>query len=773
MYLDRDASKARIREAENARRNRAEIVRARSTGQISRRDLFRWGLFTGSGLLLAKHGLSHLAPSAYAQVPTGAPRSPLFGVKKFSTELLRMRHIEPVDMTPGMIGSTKVAYFQGMPGELPAKQFSYHNEFDANPNDLLYRNVLANTPGSPHRGPIEGRPSGAAFAHQRWNEFFPKKGHVLSWGQVQSGFKFHPNFPVTQNPNSVWSFGSGRMVRGQMPFLIKARYGESILMRVYNNTPVNPEENGGFGHNELQFHFHNAHNAAESDGATGAHHLPGTFYDYLWGTCLARRDKINTDASDPRASGPTDDGGTLKVPGDFREIQGSLWAHDHRFFYTAENVYKGNFGLVNMYSGPDRGNEELNDGINKCLPSGWRKSWGNIDFDVNLFISDAAWDKDGQYFFDIFTTDGFLGDVPLVNMQYAPVMRVLPRKYRLRLINGGMSRFVKLCITSPQNKAIPFQFIANDGNFVNSPITLTVLDEQSTAERYDIVVDFSAFKPGDKLHLVNLLKQTDGRKPDKAVSIADAFKGESNDPMVGPIMQFLVSSSVPSVDAPGQINYSTRVDKSKVPAILTEQIPVVTPVRERHFEWKRGSGDSRNTPDGECIPSCSEIATAFPWSVRVNGETTHSFNATRVSTLLPKPGEIEHWTYQNGGGGWDHPIHLHFEEGVTISRPGSSIPATERLVRKDVWRLRPGGSVKFQVQFGEFGGSYVQHCHNTVHEDFAMLMRIQLLTQRAGQEAQAKVTMTPIPTWDGIHWLRPEVLPEGDPTRGAFQIGKV
>ena len=23
-----------------------------------------------------------------------------------------------------------------------------------------------------------------------------------------------------------------------------------------------------------------------------------------------------------------------------------MWAHDHRFFFTAENVYKGNFGMV-------------------------------------------------------------------------------------------------------------------------------------------------------------------------------------------------------------------------------------------------------------------------------------------------------------------------------------------------------------------------------------------------------------------------------------------
>ena len=29
------------------------------------------------------------------------------------------------------------------------------------------------------------------------------------------------------------------------------------------------------------------------------------------------------------------------------------------------------------------------------------------------------------------------------------------------------------------------------------------------------------------------------------------------------------------------------------------------------------------------------------------------------------------------------------------------------------------------MQFGEYGGSYVQH-GNTVHEDFVLLMRIQL-----------------------------------------------
>ena len=108
------------------------------------------------------------------------------------------------------------------------------------------------------------------------------------------------------------------------PPLIKARYGEPICMRVYNNTPVNREDNNGFGRNETQLHFHNAHNGAQSDGATGAHRFPGTFYDYRWSTTLARRDKINTAATDPRASGPDDNGGLIKAPGDWRELQGSM-----------------------------------------------------------------------------------------------------------------------------------------------------------------------------------------------------------------------------------------------------------------------------------------------------------------------------------------------------------------------------------------------------------------------------------------------------------------
>src|SRR5881398_3088685 len=91
MFLPSKASKLRIREAQNARRNRQEIIKALADGQITRRDLFKWGLFTAGGLLLWKHGLNPFVRSAYADssIPTGLPRSPLFGVQAFTQPMPR------------------------------------------------------------------------------------------------------------------------------------------------------------------------------------------------------------------------------------------------------------------------------------------------------------------------------------------------------------------------------------------------------------------------------------------------------------------------------------------------------------------------------------------------------------------------------------------------------------------------------------------------------------------------------------------------------------
>jgi len=90
MWLHKKSLPSRLRAAENARRNRQEILKAWSQGQISRRDLLKWGIFSMGGVLVAKSGLSPFVGTARADnIPTGLPPSPLFGVKDFSTPMPR------------------------------------------------------------------------------------------------------------------------------------------------------------------------------------------------------------------------------------------------------------------------------------------------------------------------------------------------------------------------------------------------------------------------------------------------------------------------------------------------------------------------------------------------------------------------------------------------------------------------------------------------------------------------------------------------------------
>src|SRR5712691_13176742 len=106
IYLPWNASKARQRDAERARQHRAEIVRELSWGRVSRRDLIKMGLFTSAGMLAPIGGLNPFVGNASGQVvpfdiPTGAPRSPLFGVKPFTQPMPRF-DVLPRDPISGL-----------------------------------------------------------------------------------------------------------------------------------------------------------------------------------------------------------------------------------------------------------------------------------------------------------------------------------------------------------------------------------------------------------------------------------------------------------------------------------------------------------------------------------------------------------------------------------------------------------------------------------------------------------------------------------------------
>ena len=226
MYLPRNASKTRLKEAQKARKNRAEIVKAFSLGQVTRRELVKWGLITAGGLLAPINGLSPFAKSAFGEIPTGAPPSPIDPGLEFTQPMPRLERFErnPVSsLNPGVSRERPEANttLQPVPPELGGGL-----------------------------GPIEGRPPGPDWAHQRWEEFYPQVAvetsqmpATINTGPFNPGYRptFHRTLP-DQRPEKLWTFDGCFP-----PKLLIGRYGEPILFRHYNDLPLDPARNGEIG----------------------------------------------------------------------------------------------------------------------------------------------------------------------------------------------------------------------------------------------------------------------------------------------------------------------------------------------------------------------------------------------------------------------------------------------------------------------------------------------------------------------------------------------
>lgn len=751
------------------------------------------------------------APARAAfDVPTGMRPSPLFGAQPFTQKLLRF---EEFGVHPLPVGATPVDALPDPGGcNGPAQPQAFWSALDAFLLRPLYpaptagadavlpnpwASTISGCIGRPMTGYADGRPPGVHFSHQRWGEFTPtayfktaqagarvnsglrdaQQMHGYSVGEFGPGglyhntngvpgfngttagtpARFHPLMPE-QSPEALWTF-DGTFP----PKLLMARYGTPLLFRHYNALPISDAANRGFGRHTITTHEHNGHNPAESDGYAGAYFFPGQYFDYRWPMILAGHDSINTGATDPRAGAPDGNGGIRKIRGDWRETMSTHWFHDHMIDFTAQNVYKGNAAMMNYYSAIDRGREPATEAeakglpdkpgygchyanpnnVNLCLPSGSGLDWGNRDYDVNLMVADKAWDASGQLAFNVFNTDGFLGDVPTVNFQYAPYLDVRARRYRFRILNGSVSRYFKIALVDAAGNPVPFYMVANDGNIMEhavrfpNPQAPESLPEQAIAERYDIVVDFSAFNPGDRLYFVNLLEHDDGKGPKEDIPLREVISGEYSedgcpddcDPMVGKFMELRVHA------------YS-GVDRSMNPADYVEGKKKMIPLpgftaqelanaKERTFEFGRGSDDQ-------------------PWTIKTDDGIDFTARLDRVSAA-PDVESVEIWHIVNGGGGWAHPVHVHFEEAQILQRDDRAPPPWEKGARKDIFRIGDhpdsSDSVTIAIRVRDFIGTYVEHCHNTQHEDHAMLLRWD------SQNPDEVVPIpAPFPSWDGVSY---------------------
>lgn len=756
--------------------------------------------------------------NGYYNIPSNGSPSPLFGAQPFTQQILRFEEFGPESLD---LNKEPPAYewkslpvphnFAGVPDGSELEEFlsqeiwpvptKYANTTYTNPWEKKIEGYLGRDLVNP---PAEGRPPGLGWSHQRWDEFPPitsfqtattgarvnggfrdsKQMHGYAAGEFGPGglyhntaglpgfdgttggveVRFHPNMPV-QNTETLWTF-DGTFP----PKLLNVRYGEGTVMRQYNALPIDVSANRGFGVHTLSTHEHNGHNPAESDGYTNSFFFPGQFYDYRWPVILAGHDSINIEADDPRAGRPDGDGGIVNIRGDWRETMSTHWFHDHMLDFTAQNVYKGSAAMMNYYSSLDRGNEAIDDGVNLRLPSGSALDWGNRDYDINLLLAEKAWDRLGQLWFNPFNLKGFVGDVMTVNWLYKPYMDVRARKYRFRLLNGSVSRYFKLALVDEAGNSVPFYMVANDGNIMEHTVYFEngQLPTLGIAERYDIIVDFSEFEAGDKLYFVNMLQHKNGQVTDKIIPLEDIVDGTyaptthdddgdgmvdrwvDGDPVVGKFLELRVA------EYDGE---DLSIDPAEYVEGGKQLIPLRRPSQEeldnalhRTFEFEKEPTDDK------------------PWVIETDGGKGYNMDPRRLSAAPEKnSGGLEVWRLLNSGT-WSHPIHIHFEEGIILRRDGKAPPEWEKWARKDVYRLGPqpdsGVMVEVALRFREFAGTYMEHCHNTQHEDHAMLLRWDI-----ENPGQTKLMPTPLPSWDGVSYVDTVALPTARTGDGTGEFG--
>ena len=443
-----------------------------------------------------------------------------------------------------------------------------------------------------------------------------------------------------------------------------ARYGEPIVVRIHNDLPADAQ---GPGSPEISTHLHNLHSPSASDG------FPGNYYSKTKNGPTLTAPGGFQDHHYPNVYAGVD---ALNVIGDPREALGTLWYHDHRFDFTAPNVLRGLAGVYLLFDKIDSGNELDPEPTALGLPSG--------QYDVPLIFSDVRFDSGGHVFWDQLSSEGVLGDKVIVNGKIEPVFRVAKRKYRFRLLNGGPTRFYEFYLVTAGNVAQRFTYIANDGNLLPAPLLNRTRVRLGVAERADIVVDFSIYPVGTVLYVVNRLRQDDTRGPKDVRSPGTR------------LLKIIVDRDLLARVPP-------EPDLSRVPPLLrplrllTQTEIAAAPVRRFEFTRKNGL-----------------------WMIN---DQLFNANSPRVRV---KKGAAEIWELVNPSGGWSHPIHIHFEEGRIISRTRDgvsvAVPAHEKG-RKDVYVLGPTSSLRVFLRFRDFTGKYLMHCHNTVHEDHAMMLR--------------------------------------------------
>jgi spore coat protein A, manganese oxidase len=400
---------------------------------------------------------------------------------------------------------------------------------------------------------------------------------------------------------------------------IKTMKGRRTVLRVRNHLP---DTHPLFG-NEFatSVHLHGAASLPQFDGYASDVTPPGFFKDYHYANLQPAR---------------------------------TLWYHDHAVHHTATNAYGG---LYAQYHVHDKAEMDL-------LPQG--------EFDVPLTVGDVLFAADGNLKYEDRSTSGLMGDVVVVNGKAWPVMRVRRRVYRFRILVASTARSFRFALSTGD----PVTMVATDAGLMPQAVEVDQW-RQSSGERYEFLVDFSRYRPGQRVVLRNLSNDNNVDFPDTdkvlAFDVTDA-PVDKRDRTWKRLPHFLVSSH--SMDISESRSIRTRTDR-----------------------FERSGGN---------------------WVI--NGRTWEDIIDSDFQLLNadPNPGDIEIWTMVNKSRGWFHPAHMHLVDLRILSRNGRP-PFDYERGPKDTVYLGEGETIRALVEFGPHRGRYMLHCHNLAHEDHDMM----------------------------------------------------
>lgn len=321
----------------------------------------------------------------------------------------------------------------------------------------------------------------------------------------------------------------------------------------------------------------------------------------------------------------------------------TLWYHDHAHGFEDVHVYAG---MHAFYLLQDPAESRL------CLPNG--------PYDVPIMIRDAQIDESGA----MIKQDPDQRKVLIANGKAQPYFPVAARKYRLRLLNGSIYRWLTLSLDGAEMIQI-----GSDGGLLPTPVSRTELP-MSPAERAEIVVDFSHYPVGTKL----VLSDT-----------------------IGPVMRFDVTR--------------TASDDSKVPDTLVSMpSPSPSPATTvRDFALSMDPDNpshyiNGNTFDPDRVDVTVKRGSTEIW--RVTNKDT-DFGGEPGVTL-------------------NHNFHMHLVQFRVLDRDGGP-PLPGESGWKDTVPVYPGETVRLQVTFGDYTGRYLYHCHMIEHSAYGMMGRYDVV----------------------------------------------